>query len=201
LKELSHYSFAGILPTSLGNFAMGLSQFGNKSYQEQSIIFNYSRASTTKFFYGANLHYMKLQIEDYGSDFSFGIDLGLLIKINSKISWGFFATNINRASIGNSRELLPQTFVAGICVRPLDNLTINFDWYEELPFPLELRGGVEYIFLKKIAVRSGFISTTSEFCFGLGFIFSRFNCDYALNTHPDLGLTHQFSLQLGLNKQ
>jgi len=143
---------------------------------------------------------MKLQIMDYGSDFSLAVDLGLLIKINTKLSWGFFTSNINRATLSSSKELLPQSFVTGVCGQPLDNLTVTFDLYEELPFPLEIRGGVEYVSFRRLAVRCGFISETSAFCFGLGFIFPRYNFDYAINTHPDLGLTHQFSLQIRLNK-
>ncbi len=200
LKELSYFSFTGVLPSSFGNLATAISIFGNEIYQEQSILLNFSRSLTDNIFYGFNAHYLKLQISGYGSDFCFGFDFGFLIKINSKLNWGFFTTNINRATMGKSNEHLPQTFVSGISVNPMDNLIINFDLYEELPFPLEIRAGVEYLLFNKIALRSGFISETSEFCFGVGFVLNKFRCDYAVNTHPDLGLTHQFSFQIGDKK-
>jgi len=200
LKELTYFSFAAVLPTSIGSFATGISEFGNKIYQEQSIVFNYSRSLNKSISLGLNFHYMKLHIKGYGSDFSLGLDFGFLVKLNSKLNWGFFTTNINRAEIGKSNEKLPQTFVTGVSLNTLNNLTINFDLYEELPFPLELRGGIEYIVFDKLALRTGFITETAEFCFGLGFISNRFSCDYAVNTHPDLGLTHQFSLQIVLKR-
>lgn len=200
LKELTYFSFAGVLPTSIGNLATAISEFGNEIYQEQSIVLNYSRLLNETISLGLNLHYMKLHIKGYGSDFSLGLDFGFLVKLNSKLNWGFFTTNINRAGLGQSNDKLPQTFVTGVSFIPLDNLTINFDLYEELSFPLELRGGVEYVIFDKLALRSGFITETGEFCFGLGFISNKFSCDYAVNTHPDLGLTHQFSLQIVLKK-
>jgi len=196
IKELSYYSFAGVVPFSFGNLAAGISSFGNEIYRENSILINFSRSLTDNISYGVNAHYMKLQISGYGSDFSFGIDLGFMVQINSKLNWGFFTTNINRANISESKEHLPQTFVSGICFKPLNNLIINLDLYKDLPFPLEIRGGFEYLLFNKIALRSGFISETSEFCFGLGFNFKKFCVDYAVITHPYLGLTHQFSFQI-----
>jgi len=67
---------------------------------------------------------MKLQIRGYGSDFSFGIDFGFLIKINPKFNWGFFTTNINRATMGKSNDSLPQTFVSGISANPIKNFIL-----------------------------------------------------------------------------
>jgi len=200
IKELTYFSFAGVIPTTIGSFATAISEFGNEIYQEQSVLLNYSRPLNETISLGLNLHYMKLQIRGYGSDFSLGLDFGFLVKLNSKLNWGFFTSNINRAGLGESKNILPQTFVTGISCIPLDGLRINFDLYEELPFPLELRCGIEYVLFNKIALRSGFITETGEFCFGLGFISNKINCDYAVSTHPDLGLTHQFSLQISLKK-
>ena len=200
LKELTYFSFVGVLPTSIGTFAAGINEFGNEIYQEQATVLNYSRSLNETISLGFNFQYMKLHIKGYGSDFSLGLDFGFLIKLNSKLNWGFFTTNINRVTLGESNDQLPQTFVTGVSYNPLKNLTLNFDLYEELPFPIELRGGIEYLIFNKLALRTGFITETEEFCFGLGFISNKFNCDYAVNTHPDLGLTHQFSLQLALKK-
>lgn len=196
MKELAHFVFAGVLPTSWGNIGAGISTFGNQVYQEQLALLNYSQVFKDKFFFGFNIQFMKLQIDGYGSDFCYGIDFGLLAKLNSHLNWGFFTTNINRPKLSSANDLLPQTFCTGISIFAVDNLTLNVDLYKELPFPLELRTGVEYILFNKIALRCGIISEPSQFCFGLGFLSNIFNCDYAVSTHPDLGLTHQFSLQL-----
>ena len=197
MKELAYYSFASALPFSFGNIATAVSSFGNEIYQEQSMLLNFSRSLTNNIYYGFNAHYMKLQIRGYGSDYSFGFDFGFLVRITPKLNWGFFTTNITRSTVGESDDQLPQTFVSGLSAEPINNFIVNVDLYEELPFPVELRVGTEYLIFNKIALRSGFITGTSEFCFGLGFVLNKFSCDYAVNTHPDLGLTHQFSFQIG----
>ena len=202
IKELAYYSFAGVMPTPWGNLSTGISSFGNQLYQEQSVLLNFSHKISGNIFLGLNIHYMKLQITQYGSDFSFGFDLGFLIHLSPLLNWGFYSNNINRASLGKSgNDYLPQVFSTGFSLFPIKNLIFNVDVYKELPFPLEVRAGFEYLFARKIAIRSGFITNPSQFCLGLGFLFKYFRCDYAINTHPDLGLTHQISVQLNLKNK
>ena len=195
LKELLQGACSASFPTTLGNFSTGATYFGNEIYQEQSLLISFSRSIRQKFSWGINLHYMKLQIARYGSDFSLGIDVGFLTKITQKFQWGFFATNINRTTYKNNNESLPQTFATGISILPLEDLIINFDIFKDTAFPLELRMGLEYFLLQRIAFRAGFSDEPTQFCFGFGLPFSYFALDYAVTSHIDLGLTHYFSIQ------
>ncbi|MCU0644551.1 MAG: hypothetical protein MUC94_09845 [bacterium] len=195
LKELLQGACSASFPTTLGNFSTGANYFGNEIYQEQSLLLSFSRSVRQRFSWGINLHYMKLQIAKYGSDFSLGIDIGFLTKITQKFQWGFFATNINRTTYKNCSEPLPQTFAAGISILPFEDLIINFDIFKDTAFPLELRMGLEYFLFQRIAFRAGFSDEPTEFCFGFGLPFSYFELDYAVTSHIDLGLTHYFSIQ------
>lgn len=198
MKELNYGSLAAIVPTAIGNFATAVISFGNEIYHEQSFIFSISRSTNQNFYYGFNLHYMKLQIAGYGSDFCYGVDLGFLFKIAPKLSWGFFATNLNRASMGKISENLPQTFCTGISLLPIDNLILNLDLFKDSIFPIDFRCGIEYVLFQRIAFRSGFSTAPAQFCAGFGFLFSHFEVDYSVTTHQSLGSTHHLSLQLQL---
>lgn len=195
MKELLQGTVAAILPTRFGSFGTGVNYFGNELYQEQSLLLSYSQSIRQKFSWAINLHYMKLQIAKYGSDFSYGIDLGFLAKISQRVNWGFCATNINRATFNQGSELLPQTFASGISIVPLRDFIINFDIFKDTDFPMELRMGVEYLLFQRIAFRTGFSNEPSQFCCGFGLLFSYFTLDYAVTSHIDLGLTHYFSMQ------
>lgn len=199
LKELTIGSVTTVIPTALGNLAMGFTNFGSDIYREQSLTTSFNRSVKGKFYYGFNLHYMKLQISNYGSDFCFELDLGFLMKILPNLSWGFMATNLNRATLGQAGDNLPQTFNTGLSIYPINNLTLNLDMFKDSMFPLELRCGIEYLLFNRVAIRSGFSTEPSRFCAGFGFLFSHLEIDYAITTHKDLGLTHYFSLQLLLN--
>ena len=201
LKELSYGSIAAIIPTQFGAIATGITCFGNELYREQSLLFSVSRSMRQKFYYGVNLHYMKLQIQGYGSDFSLEMELGFLAKMTSKLNWGFFATNINRAALGNQHDPLPQTFNTGVSFFPVADLIVNMDIYKNSIYPLEFRCGMEYTIFHRIALRSGFATEPSQFCAGFGILFSNLQVDYAVTTHQNLGLTHHFSLRVNFKKK
>lgn len=196
MKELNYVSFAAIFPTQIGIFATGITSFGNEIYHEQSLLISMNRAMKQKLYYGFNLHYMKLQINNYGSDFSLKVDAGFLLKIVPNLNWGFFVTNINRASLGRTSENLPQTFSSGISIFPANDLILNIDIYKDSMYPLEFRCGIEYELFNRIALRSGFSTAPSQFCVGFGLLFSYFDVNYAVTTHQSLGLTHHFSLHV-----
>ena len=201
MKELNYGSLAATFSTSIGTFATGLISFGNEFYREQSFLVSVNRSAKHNIFYGFNLHYMKLQISGYGSDFSFGADFGFLVQLTPKLNWGFFATNLNRATMGRNHDKLPQTFCTGVAIFPVDGLILNLDVFKDSMFPLEFRCGMEYLLFQRIALRSGFSTEPAQFCAGFGFLFSNFQVDYAVTTHQSLGLSHHLSLQLQLNNR
>ncbi|MDZ7262935.1 MAG: helix-hairpin-helix domain-containing protein [candidate division KSB1 bacterium] len=200
MKELTCSSFAAAFPTRLGYFGAGMINFGNESYHEQSFLLSYNQSIGSKFFCGLNLHYMKLQIDRYGSDFSTSLDLGWLLKITSEFRWGFFASNITRSNMGSNSEPLPQTFTMGFSYQPTDPIIFNLDLFKETTFPLELRAGGEYYLFQRIALRSGFSTAPAQFSAGVGLLVSMVEIDYAIATHADLGLTHYFSVQFPVKK-
>lgn len=195
MKELAYGSLAAAFPTPLGYFGAGLINFGNESYREQSFLLSYNRSIGSKFYYGVNLHYMKLQIDGYGSDFSTSLDVGWLIKIAPQLQWGFFTSNITRSDLGSNSEPLPQTFSMGFSYQPIKPVVLNLDFFKETTFPMELRAGIEYNLFQRIALRSGFSTAPAQFSAGFGLLLSFIEIDYAITTHADLGLTHYFSVQ------
>ena len=196
MNELTYGSFAAIVPTHVATFATGITSFGNEFYREQSLMLAVNRSMKQKLYYGFNLHYMKLQIDGYGSDFSFEVDIGFLVKMTPKLNWGFFITNLNRATLGRSHDSLPQTLCTGLSISPANDLILNMDIYKDSMYPLELRCGIEYLLFHRVAFRSGFSTEPSQFCAGFGLLFSHFEAGYAVTTHQSLGLTHHFSLQV-----
>jgi len=199
MKELAVGSLAAVVPSQYAHLGAGFISFGNELYQEQIAVIALSRSIRQKLYLGMKIQYMKLQINGYGSNFSYSLDVGLLAKITDGIRWGFAATNLNRAQIGAAHEQLPQTFSSGLSILPVSGLILNMDIFKDIDFPAELRVGIEYRILNRLAIRSGLTTQPDNFCAGLGLSFSYFAVDYAITNHPDLGMTHQFGIQLKLN--
>ncbi len=199
MKELDIAFAAGILPVKFGTLAIGISNYGFELYREQSIVLGFSRTLFKNFSVGASFHYQKLEIKNYGQDFSLTFDLGFLLALTDQVNWGFYTTNLTRSRFQNNRERLPQNFSTGISYQPLENFVINIDIFKEITFPLEVRSGFEYGFWDKVMIRCGVISDPAHYCFGVGFRFRQFVCDYGVSFHPQLGATHQFSLSFEIS--
>ena len=123
------------------------------------------------------------------------------MPISQKLTWGFLTKNINRANIGKSDEELPQSFKSGLSVTPVADLIVNFEIFKDIRFPEEIRFGVEFQPIPKLALRTGTATNPSRFSAGFGVSVNQFTIDYAFFTHNDLGLTHQFSFSIHLKEK
>ncbi|NIR48360.1 ComEA family DNA-binding protein [candidate division KSB1 bacterium] len=64
-----------------------------------------------------------------------------------------------------------------------------------------MRFGVEFKPLNDFAIRAGTANNPSRFSAGFGVAVNLFSVDYAFFTHNDLGLTHQFSFSVHIDKK
>ena len=200
LEDLNFGTAAISFPIRNHRLGLGFSSFGNDTYSEQMFILSYSNAFQQKVFYGMNLRFQTIQIDNYGSNGSLGLDLGFVVPITHRIRWGFFTKNLNRPNIGQHEENLPQIFSSGISIQPASKLILNFEIYKDIRFPQEVRFGVEFKPFENLTLRTGTADNPSRFSAGFGVSVNRFMIDYAFFTHNDLGLTQQmsFSIRFGI---
>ena len=79
MKELDLAFATGILPVKFGALGIGISNFVFELYREQSIVIGFSRNLFKNFSIGANMHYQRIDVKNYGQDFSLTFDLGFLL--------------------------------------------------------------------------------------------------------------------------
>jgi len=198
LTELSLASFAYVHPTSRGSFGLLVNRFGFDLYREVSGIFSYANSYQDVFSFGFNMTYNSLAIKNYGSASVVGIDVGLLATVTRGLRWGFFAADINAPSIGQGSEKLPQVYSSGLSYSPVEGLLLGMDVVKDVRYPTLIRGGIEYQVVDAVSLRAGFGSNPTKFSSGVGIHYSLVHFDYAMTTHPDLGLSHQFSVTVDL---
>jgi competence ComEA-like helix-hairpin-helix protein len=201
LEDLNFGTAAISFPVKNHRLSLGFSSFGNGVYREQMYTLSYSNVFQQKLFYGINLRYQTLRIDNYGSGGSLGLDLGFVIPISQHIRWGFFTKNLNRPRMGKAGENLPQIFHTGISTQPTSKLILNFEIYKDVRFPQEVRFGAEFKPFENLALRTGAADNPSRFSAGFGIRVRRFSIDYAFFTHNDLGLTHQMSVSIHFGKK
>lgn len=78
LKELANGSVNFVEPTKFGAFGLSAKTYGFELYKELTVTATYSNNYRKKIFYGININYYNLKIQNYGSASTVGIDVGAL---------------------------------------------------------------------------------------------------------------------------
>lgn len=194
LKELTSATMTFTLPLRYFVPGLAIQQYGHSNYLENSINVALSKNYRRLFSYGITCRLMHLKIKNYGADFAFGMDLGLLIHPNEKTAFGFVIKNINRPKIGQINEPVPPILVSGVCIRPFPNLYLTGDLYKHIDFPVDLRSGLELKLSNFLLLRGGVASEPARFSLGFGLHLYTISIDYTFVSHPTLNLTHLISI-------
>lgn len=198
-KELTYLIFVYGQPFPYGSFGLGFSQFGNNRYKEQIGVLGYSN-QWSKILIGGSLKGMNLSISEYSSSQAFGLDVGILWKIQENLSLGMAGKNINGPELGKGEEL-PQSILFGLSFRPARELLFNIDLVQDFDLDPQVRVGQEYLLSDHFAFRAGWLTSPQTFTGGFGYAFQGFHLNYGIRSHPALGLTHGIALSYLLRRE
>ncbi len=194
LTELANGYLAYLEPTSFGTLSFGAMTYGFELYRESRFMTGYSNKIFNNFFYGLSINVHSVNIKNYGNAFAFYLNVGSLVYLMKDLRFGFFIDNINRATFSNEKEQIPTVFHAGFSYDIIKELAINLSVEKDLRYEPSLKFGLDYDLIEYLSIRSGFSNHPSNYSTGIGINYSMLNLDYALFSHNDLGLTHQFGL-------
>ncbi|MEL6255092.1 MAG: hypothetical protein AAFR87_23995, partial [Bacteroidota bacterium] len=139
LSELN-FAQAGFATPFAGNQAIGisLSSFGFDAYQENSASLVYGIEVLERIRVGAGLKYGILNIQEQGNDGSFLVQVGIQTQVNSDLSIGFSAYNVNRAELDvqGVPEIIPSIIRGGIAYSASDQVLIVFDLVKDVDHAL-----------------------------------------------------------------
>ncbi len=190
-SEMANGYIAYNEPFNWGSIAIGGMNYGFDLYKENKILLGASYNLADKFFLGAVINFHTVSIRNYGSANSFYFDLGGLAYVTDQLRWGFAIQNVNRASFGKEKDLIPVVFRTGFSYDVMSNISLNTSLEKDVLQNAALLFGINYDVVKYFSIRTGFSNEPSSITAGIGINYSLFSLDYAVFTHPDLGLTHQ----------
>lgn len=199
LSELKTISLAAAVPTNLGTFALGVSQFGFELYRETQISVGIGETIDWGVSGGLTANLIGISLGEYGSTQSVTLDLGLLAQLQEQVTLGFSYKNLLAATIGSQQERLPQVFSFGVSYTPLRTFLLTMEIEKDIRYPAIIKAGAEQTFLDLLSLRAGVSNNPDKFSGGIAVRYSQFEFAYAGYSHPQLGWTHQLELtfQLG----
>lgn len=204
---------AGTYPISpkYGTLSLSFQYFG-VNYQGKNLSGEYTFALSHGFnllkdihsslSFGYSLKYYQLTLEEsvegveLGNAGVFGLDVGFQASVYSRTFVGLYFLNVNSPSIGSEvpRDL-PQRVVIGVAYQPYDGVTTTLDINRSMDAGQnEVWGGAEFRVFDLLDLRFGGTTNPNRFTAGFGLKIDKFDLDYAIKTHSDLGETHAVSL-------
>ena len=196
IQELSVGALTYAEPLSFGTIGLGIKSFGFELYRETNLILSFGNNYSNKIFYGLNFNYYNLNIQNYNSASSFGVDIGGLAYLTDFLKWGFYAGNITGSKIGVSEQRIAQIYRTGLTVQPVNDLNLVIDIEKDVKYPLSFRAGMEYFINDFIDLRAGIGTEPVSFTCGASINYNIFQFDYSFYDHQDLGITNQGSVTI-----
>jgi hypothetical protein len=148
LSELKTGALSYAEPFSFGVFGLAAKTYGFELYKETNIILSYGNNFKGRIFYGLNVNYFNINIKNYNSASSFGLDVGSMAYINEYLRWGFFAKNLTGSTIGESKEKIAQVYRTGFTVQPRSDINFILEIEKDVKHPISVRAGLEYSFTR-----------------------------------------------------
>lgn len=194
MEELSIAALTYAEPLNFGTIGLGLKTFGFELYRETNLILSFGNNYGNKIFYGFNFNFYNLNIQNYNSASSLGVDIGGLAYLTDFLKWGFYAGNISGSKIGVSEQRIAQIYRTGLTVQPVNDLNLVMDIEKDVKYPLSFRAGMEYFINDFIDLRAGIGTEPVSFACGASINYNIFQIDYSFYNHQDLGITNQGSV-------
>jgi len=192
---------AGVMPFKNRSVGIGISRFGDRLFSESRLVLG-AATHLSGVDIGARIGYvqiMTLGLETRGLPF---LDFGVITKLTDELSIGASLHHINQPQVTEFEdERLPALVRAGIHYKPVERFNFYWETQKENAQKIAFQAGAEYEWHQGFFARIGFSSVPQKAYFGLGGTWKNLQLDYAFNTHPRLGLSHQVSISYLIEKK
>lgn len=158
--------------------------------------------STFAFGYALNLYNIDYPTPsvsglELGSQSTFGLDVGFLVKLRGRTQAGAFIKNVNNPSIGEPVETdLKQRLSGGFAYSPYDGVITTVELEKELGEDTQFHGGVEARISDPLYLRFGAQSKPNLFDAGVGLVWQQVRVDLTYTHHPIFDSTFRYGLRL-----
>lgn len=189
------------IPIKTGVLGVSAFRFGDDLYNEQMISGGFANTFGLASL-GVKINFIQYRGEGMPIRPAITASFGGIANLTKELSFGAHIHNINQPVINElTGERIPTRLVAGIALKPSDNLFLSAEVDKDLEYAPVFKSGLEYLFFKKIAFRTGFNFNPEAAFFGLGFKAAKFDLDYALQLSEPYGMSHQASVTWQFKKQ
>lgn len=201
---LSTLAFGGVVPLNK-DLATGFSvqRFGDKLYNELSFGVGAGHR-INRVSLGLRINYRQIAVNAPSlalSKKALVVEMGGIAQLSSMVYMGAHIYNLTRSGPqGESTERIPTILKVGLAYLPTPSVRLTTELVKDTGYQASVRAGLEYEVVKQLFLRTGIATKPYTTHFGMGFQGSVFSIDYAFSSHPQLGVSHHFTLGYLLKK-
>lgn len=173
------------------HFAVGLQQFGNEIYKEQTGIFVTNVNISKNLSLGMSYRFLQKNVSEMNDEIDSQFDIGMMATFD-KFQFSSSFLNCGFDKIGNDN--LPQESRTEISYQIYENLKTGISFVKELDYPFSFHFGTVYYPIKKFGILSGFETEPERFSAGLEFNIQKIQIIYGIKTHQYLDITHYITV-------
>jgi hypothetical protein len=120
-----------------------------------------------------------------------------MTNITPRFRFGAHIYNLNQAKLATYKnERIPTIMKAGFSYFPIKKLFLNAEIEKDVELSPRFKAGLEYAIIDKFFVRTGFNVNPDKYYFGAGFQNHRFQFNYAITVHSQIGAIHTMGIGL-----
>ncbi len=194
LPELRTTALSASFAIKPGTVGILIERFGFDLYNTSTFECGYGFFAGPTIAVGATVGVDRVSIARYGAATGTTLDLGCMGWPTPELTLGFVLRNVTAATIGSTRERLPQNVLFGVSYTPIEGFLLVAEVEKDLQFPVVVKAGVEQNVLDLLSLRCGMSNNPDKFTAGFAVKYAGIEFGYAGYSHPDLGWTHQIDL-------
>lgn len=188
-----------VQPLRKGVVGAGVSRFGDELYSESTLGLAYAY-QLDKVSFGLKINYLQTAMAETGTRRHITFELGGVAQLMPQLRLGAHIYNFSQTRFGPD-ERIPTVMKVGLSYLPIQKFMLNAEVEKDIDYPASFRIGAEYEIVRNLRLRTGIHTQPNAYCLGIGFSPKKLQLDYALRTHPVLGLSHQVSVVVRLPKR
>jgi hypothetical protein len=187
LQQLKNVVVGICLPTSLGNFGLATSGFGNAAYSQSSFGLAYARSMGSRINLGVQFNFNSIRVNGYGNSSTITADAGLLIHFSEKFHGGLQFKNPAGGRFGD--EKYPTVISFGIGYEASKSFFITTVIIKEEGKPPNVSTGFQYRVHSNVFARLGFSGDNASPWASVHYLFKQFQLGCSFSMHQRLGIT------------
>jgi hypothetical protein len=200
LPELSREALSVRHAIQSQPFGLRASTFGTKLYRESEFGIIAARSLRPEFSVGLELTACNLNIDKYSSANALAATIGVVVAPLPGLNVAGLWKNLNRPRLSGYRDKLGESLTVGAAADVYSSGTIALDIVQEQYYSAEIRLGAEARLLKNLRLRVGMRAEPVRPSAGVEVSFQRWSFHYAVDVHPDLGISNAVGLAAQLGK-